>query len=262
MSEGEKKHPLQIGIIAVVATITVCSGIFFTWVAPTLTASVNHELTLTKERLSAETERSALHKRAADEIQKRADAQNDASRSQIEQLKGDLASLREKLFVAEMANSLTADNPYPAGIDAVKIGDLKTKVAEEYDPSMIEETGRNVAVKRGGDLFRRVVYRHSSTDKTKGIVDDIVFDLSTFERIRDSNLPRIPKGWLESALKRSLGEPMVVGTDSNCLMWKTLRKEVVYFQPDRGDRFSINGLVSYPAGCDITDEQIKRYRKP
>jgi hypothetical protein len=151
-------------------------------------------------------------------------------------------------------------NGYPIGLDKVKIGDPKSKVAESYRGASIEETGRTIIVKHASEVFLNVRFRHSSNRSTEGKIDNIEFDLGTFERIRNNSLPKVPESWLHDSLRKVLGEPMLVGEDNKCLLWKTAANEPVYYLLE-ADSFEISGYVNYPPGCYVSKEQVQKQTK-
>jgi hypothetical protein len=249
-------HPIKVAALAVVGTVTILSLIVSQWIVPTQTASLNHEVTLLKEQLSKQIEETELLKRSAKNISQTVEEQKAQTQRRIDLLVEENKQLKEKLFVSEQSNAFLIGDAYPIGLDRVKIGDPKDKVAELYRGARIDERGKTITVKHVNEVFLSARFHHSSARGTDGRIDSITFDLGTFERIRDS-LPRIPKSWLEDSLRKALGEPFQVGEDNKCLLWKTSANEPVYYLLE-DDSFVISGYVTYPPGCYPSKEQMQR----
>lgn len=252
-------HPLKIAALAVVGTITVLSLIVSQWIIPTQTASLNHEITILKEKLAKESEDKDLLKRSGERLSQDLDGQKTQNQKRVDLLAAENKALRDKLFISEKANAFLIGDPYPVGLDKVKVGDPKSKVAESYRGGIVEEKGRTIVVKHAGELFPNVYFRHSSDRKTEGKIDSISFDLGTFERIHDSSA-KVPDNWLRDSLTKALGEPMLVGQDDKCLLWKSAANELVYYLM-QADSFEISGYVTYPPGCYPSKEQVQKQTK-
>ena len=168
--------------------------------------------------------------------------------------------LKERLFIYQSANMFLMGDPYPVGLDKIKIGDPEEKIRDVYQGDSIKETGRNISVTKIGPVFRAVIYTHSAIKKNEGKIDSIRYDLRNIDRIFDKSLPKVPDSWIEGSLRRSLGEPFIVGTDSDCLLWKHSDRELVYYRT-KTDWFEISGHSTYPPGCSITSDQVNQ-KKP
>jgi hypothetical protein len=256
VSEGTD-HPLKVAALAVVGTITVLSLVATQWILPTQTASLNHEITILKERLLKESEEKETLKRLGEKLSQTIEEQKAQNQKRVDSLSAENKGLKDKLFISEKSNAFLIGDAYPIGLDKVKIGDPKSKVAESYRGASIEETGRTIIVKQASEIFMTVRFRHSSNRGTEDKIDNIKFDLGTFERIRNNSLPEVPKNWLQDSLRRVLGEPLLVGEDNKCFLWKTAANEPVYYLLE-ADSFQISGYVTYPPGCYVSKEQVQK----
>lgn len=252
-------HPLKIAALAVAGTITILSLVVSQWILPTQTASLNHEITILKEKLSKESEEKELLKRSSEKLSQITDEQKTQNQKRLDSFAAENKELKEKLFISEKSNVFLVGDAYPIGLDKVKIGDPMRKVAESYQGASTEEKGRTIVVKHASELFLNVYFRNSSERATDGKIDSIVFDLGTFERIRNSSA-KVPKNWLQDSLRKVLGEPLLVGEDDKCLLWKTAANEPVYYLLD-ADSFQISGYVTYPPGCYPSKEQVQKQKK-
>lgn len=252
----EKEHPLKLAALAVVGTMGVCTLVVFQWVLPTMTASSSHEISALKEKLTATNEESAKLRQDAERSFRRTEEEKRRDADRVAALSEENRALRDRLFQSEQANTFMLGDPYPVGIDRVRVGNVKEKIYEVFGHDSITETGRTLAVKRDGDTFRRIHYRHSATRSSAGKIDSIRYELRSIERTIDESLPKIPKEWLEGALRKALGEPYVVGLDNGCLFWKKSDMEGVYYLT-KSDWFEVSGFVTYPPGCSISEEQLQ-----
>jgi hypothetical protein len=132
--------------------------------------------------------------------------------------------LKEKLFASQKANTFLIGDPYPIGFDKVKIGDSKSKLFDIYPAENIRETGRTINVKKGGEIFLDIRYRHSSSTNSQGKVDSIQYDLGKIDRILNKSLTSVPENWLDETLRKVLGEPLVIGVDNNCPNMEEIRQ--------------------------------------
>jgi hypothetical protein len=229
------------------------------WILPTQTASLNHEIAILKEKLSKESEEKESLKRSGEKLSQTIEEQKTQNQKRVDSLSVENKEIKDKLFISEKSNAFLISDAYPIGLDKVKIGDPKSKVAESYRGANIGETGRTIIVKHASEVFLTVRF-HSSDRSTEGKIDSIQFDLGTFERIRNKSLPEVPKSWLQDSLRKVLGEPLLVGEDDKCLLWKTAANEPVYYLLE-ADWFEISGYVTYPPGCYPSKEQIQKQTK-
>lgn len=255
-----EEHPLKLAAIAVVGTITVGTLVVTQWIVPTLTASLSHELTLAKEKASATQVEIATIKSEREKLSAAIEDEKSKAQKESVALLAENKVLKEKLFNAEKVNSFLKGDPYPVGLDKIKLGESKDKVLTIYQGANLVETPRSVRIKQTNDLFREIRYNHSARKPGEGKIESIQYDLGTLDRIRDRNLPTVPKNWLAESLAKALGEPDVIGLDNDCLVWKIADNAVVYYVKDT-DWFEINGLATYPPACSMTDEQFKEAKK-
>jgi len=255
---SESERSIRLAAAAVVGTVRLCTVLVTQWILPTVTASLNHEIELQKEKISTkDAEISTLKQKGQQLAQSIADEKR-KSDQRVSDLTGDVAKLKDDLFLARSANMFLKGDPYPLGFDKVRIGDPLSKINEFYAAKDKTENGKSITIKDASEIFRFVQFRHSSSKNSLGKVDSISFDLGNLGRIVDKSLPRIPKDWLEQSLKRALGEPFVVGTDDNCLLWKTSDNENVVYHLIGSDLFEVSGYVTYPPGCSVSEDQLKQ----
>jgi len=142
-----KDHPVSIAALAIAGTIAVGVLLYKEVILPTHTLSLSNEIyTLSKER---------------DELKKEKLAQNNLLAS----LKNENQALSKQLINMEASNIFITENPYPAGIDQVRIGDKLTKITEIYNKNNfpeasveIEDDKRYVTVRNANSAFRYITY--------------------------------------------------------------------------------------------------------
>ncbi|MCK1641220.1 hypothetical protein IVA95_27400 [Bradyrhizobium sp. 157] len=247
-----EQHPMRAAGLAMGGTVTLCSLLVFTWILPTQTAALNHEIVLLKEKIAKEVDQASALKRENENLARQLGEQKSGFQRKTEEMNSLITDLKASLFASQKANTFVSGNPYPIGLDRVKIGDAKSRITDSYDKEKVEEGNRRVIIKTGNDLFRFISYNHSSAESTEGRVDGIRFDLANRKGMD------VPDGWLEASLRKSLGEPYLIGRDDDCLMWKTSTNEVVYHIRN-SDWFEVSGYVTYPPGCHVTKEQERKY---
>lgn len=254
---AEREYPIKTAAVSVAATVGLLTVLVYQWVLPTHTAALSYQNTLLQDQLVvANTDHAASERRSSEQIGALMSELSTRNKDVIT-MTSEIESLHSRVFELERSNIFSAGVPYPVGLDRVKIGDPIELVSERYVGAKIEVNEYSSMVKESSDIFRLVIYRHSFSDETAGVVDSVDYEIFNVGRIID-DLPRIPEDWLERSLTRSLGEPFVVGRRDDCLLWKYSKEEVVYYL--RGsDSFTVSGMVSVPAGCQITDEQMERY---
>jgi hypothetical protein len=248
---------IALAAAAVVGTIGLSTVVVYQWTLPTLTASLSHKIALLEERLSVETEATAELMAHNEALAARMIRERDDHRQQIAQLQDENNNLGRRLFESQIATLFLPGSPYPVGLDIVRIGDPDDKVLEVYAQGDVSAVGKRLVVDGQGDIFLRLVYTHSYSDRTVGLIDSIQYDLANYQRIGNDTLPDIPEGWLEDTLRRTLGEPYIVGVEAECLMWNVKGVGLVYYLGG-ADRFMISDYVSFPPGCDISEEQMER----
>jgi lipopolysaccharide export LptBFGC system permease protein LptF len=253
VAEGE--YPIRMVALAVGGTITLCTLIVSQWILPTMTASLNHEIVVLKENVSKQREGNAALKQTNEKLSQTIEDQRRQNQQKLDAFSAENKELKDKLFSSRKANNFLLGDPYPIGLDKVRIGDSKNKIFDTYRSENIREVGRLINVKQGEEIFRDIQYRHSSSANSQGKVDSIQYHLGNMERLLDKTLTPVPENWLEQTLRKVLGEPFVVGLDNSCLLWKKSDKEVVYYIL-HSDWFEISGFVTYPPGCNVTKEQF------
>lgn len=254
---AENEHPIKLAAIAVVGTLGVCTAVGSQWVLPTMTAHLTHENDLLKQKLEKATEDNNAQRGLDAQRLRDLQGQLDAEDAKLMQRSAQISEMEKKLHALQTLNMFMKGDAYPIGLDQVRLGDPSTKVMDIFKGDQIRENRRALTVVRPGELFRDISFRHSTTKETQGKVESIRFSYNALARII-AGAPKLPDGWLESILKKALGDPRVIGEGNDCLLWFMSDKELVYYRL-RDDGFQIGGLVAYPAGCWVTDEQLQKY---
>ena len=260
------EHPLKMAALAVVGTFGVLTAVVTQWVIPTVTASLSHDIDVLKERLAVEVQKNKdLHDekiRLLAEVEagkKDLEAEKSALRPRYTAYAKEIDDLREEISTLRMSNLFTPENPYPLGLDRVRIGDPIDKIDDAYNGKKIDKRNTTITVETAEEPFLMMVFNHSSSKETNGKIVGITYSYQKLKRIIHSNLPRISENWLEDSLLRNFGEPYVVGPENDCLLWKVNQEEIVYYLKGDDD-FFVSGLVLIPAGCNVSDEQAKQFR--
>lgn len=252
-------HPLTLCAAGVVATVGVCTVATFQWIVPTMTASLTHSAELLKEGLKKRDDDKHGLERQINGLKNQITNLNkevEDFRKVIALKDKSIAKLKTELFESQKANIFTAKSPYPMGLDKVKIGDPIEKIAEAYPFETNSNNNSWISVKLPSEVFTRIGFNHSY--EVQGKVEAITFDLGRFRGMLQQEPPVIPDGWLEQMLTRSLGEPILIGVDDDCLVWLEDKKSNVMIFYKRGDTNYMVSTSLLPGGCFITDEQRKK----
>ena len=141
--ENWKNHPIYIATLAVASTIAVGVLLYKEVILPTHTLSLRNEISSLRNDLSEES----------------------SNKKVIAKLKNENDILKHKVARAEVGNLLLPNNPYPPGLDLVRIGDSAAKVEEVYasdkygDVSIeIQPDNGYITVKHAHTEFRYVTY--------------------------------------------------------------------------------------------------------
>jgi hypothetical protein len=242
-------------IVAVVGTLSFATLIFHQWWLPAVTSSLTlrieryeNELGVANKRIAdLEVELSAASYEA-DLTETRYNALRDAHEKSVSAHNAEVIDLKRELFKSRQANIFQIGSPYPVGFSSLRVSSNIEEISSELG-DRFEEIGRSLILSPEDSPFSRISYIHSATEDD-GIIDSIVFSLHLFGD------QKIPATWLQDALVNALGQPYLIGRDEDCLLWKTSDELVYHIKGD--PRFRISGFRTYPAGCDITDEQVER----
>ena len=256
------EHPVAVCAAAVAGTVTICSLVAYTWVIPTITASLAHSIEVHKEELATkEKEASILEKDKAvlkmqtSSLQSRiADLTDQLEKLRVEK-DASVATLKADLFASQKVNLFTPNDPYPFGLDKIRVGDPVDKIAAAY-PFESDAGKSYISVKLPNDIFTKVGFSYGRK-KTDGKVEAVTFDLGRTLTALHPQLPTIPEGWLEQTLRRTLGDPKVIGPEEDCLVWLPKKPSPIVYYTKGDTRYFISEALA-PGGCYVTDEQREK----
>jgi hypothetical protein len=255
------KESVTYAATAVVATIGLGVLLVKEIVLPAHVGSITHGATIEKRELNEklEAERKAVAATQA-EITK--------LQTEVASLKrmGDdrsieVAKIKARLFAAEQSGVFSMGNPYPIGIDRVKLGDGQASIERSYaEWKMTRRTGAiDLVADSSLHLFSKVSFGWNP-EKDNDVIHSVHFSFSSHDRIRRSQ-PAVPEGWLREALIRVLGRGVTVGTDDNCMTWimKERAKDdrILVYHADNATDFWVITTKSYPANCPTSTKQAE-----
>lgn len=183
-------HPFWTVAVTAAGTATFVAGLFTQIVQPTISASLENKI----EALSTENtalKQSLAEKGGALETAEQA-LQEDRQRTDRERadLHDRIEALGQQLFVSQQANMLTKGNPYPVGLDAIRLGNAKDKVMSLYPSGKLSGSGHQMVVNiPDAQLFREIRYEHYDEKAPSWTIDSIVFSYRKIDRILDKSLP-------------------------------------------------------------------------
>jgi hypothetical protein len=123
---------------------------------PTVTASWTHENSLLKEKLSKSLDDNITLKKKNEKLVSALDEQKKSGLRNSEASTTEIRGLKDRLFQSQMANMFLIGDPYPVGLDKIRIGDPKQKVFDIYPHEQVSEVRREVRVKAPEEVFRRI----------------------------------------------------------------------------------------------------------
>ncbi|MES0016157.1 hypothetical protein [Mesorhizobium sp. M0036] len=260
---AETDHPIRAAAIAVGGTIGVMTLLFTGIVLPTMTASrdnkiesLSTEIGTLKENLADIQNKLTAGQRIITDQQSSANEDRNTSKKKEENLKTQIESLEDQLFIVQQANIFVKGDPYPLGFDQIKLGDSKDKIMELFPSGKVSDSGHTITFEnKSAPIFRRIRYNHYDQKTPTWTIDSIEFDFDRIGRILDHS-PKIPKEWLKNALLKALGEPFVIGLENQCSLWRIDKDSLVYYLEGE-DTFQVSGFVTSPGGCSPTDQQVK-----
>jgi hypothetical protein len=255
---AEDSHTIRDIVIGAVGAFTVLTTAGFTWVLPTMMAAKDHQIELLqeqKDKLTTERDTATKNKEAAvtDALAQKmmADNERQVSDDLRRESLAQKSELEKQLFASSLVNTFSTNNPYPVGIDRVRLGDNTDKIAQVYGTEKLKVEKAFTSVILDDGLFLRVTY-HRRPD---GVINGIAYSTNALRRI-SKRMPRLPDDWLSTSLVRTLGEPVIIGSNDDCQMWRPSH-DVIVFMLKGDDLFYLGDYTALPAGCDITEEQKK-----
>lgn len=143
-----KDSPIAVGAICISGTVALAVLVYKEVLLPTHTAALqNQVLKLTTEAESYKS-RSTEQQTSQRELEQK-----------IASLEGDLKRKAAQFVDAQNANLFAADNPYPIGLRAIKVGDLANRLKEIYPESALEgKEGYWVLKSEHANVSRSVYY--------------------------------------------------------------------------------------------------------
>jgi hypothetical protein len=229
-----------------------------------MVASEKHSLQLKSEELEKkETEKKAVENKNLELLAQI--SKMNAQVSTLEQQRNDgiadrdkrIAQLQMELFESQKGNIFMSGSPYPIGFDKIKLGDPIEKIAEAYPYENQSKSSSSILLDPSSDIFRWMRFEHDR-GKVKGKVDSVSFDTGTLRSFGKNPKPPLPDRWIETALTRALGEPIVrIGVDEKCIVWKVEDEQKSFVFHVEGETDFIISVALWPPGCFITDDQRK-----
>lgn len=253
---ADNDHPLKLAAIAIAGTLSLVTVIVTQWIIPTQTASLSHHIDLLEESLSKQKldiEALILKQKELSEL---LDYEKSSHKKDVNEIRANNERLKIRNFTLEMSNAFALSDPYPIEFHKIQLGAQRDDVLKAYPDNAFIGKGRVLSIQNKEGVFRRVSYISLTPD---GPVDSIKFSLDRLGRVLEHQ-EKIPDIWLQETLIRVLGKPFVVGIDENCYMWRPSDNALVYYMVG-ADSYEISGFHTYPPGCDVSDEQLSKYKK-
>ena len=159
-NQNWKDHPVSIAALAVAGTIAVGVLLYKEVILPTHTLSLQNELSSAENRLARSSQENI-----------RLNEELSSLKQAIGKLKEENSFLEIKISKIEATNLLSTENPYPPGLDQVRIGDPFKKIKLVYDkkefPKVsvdIKPDKRFVVVNNAHSFFKGITYYIDEND--------------------------------------------------------------------------------------------------
>lgn len=169
-----KDHPIVIGAIAVVGTAIPGITFYEQSVIPTRTASLNYDLSRSKEEIVALQDQ--LKER--DRLLLESNSLLDNQRSKSSALQEDLKSLQSKLNIERSSNPFIYDSPYPKGFGKVRVGSNVSLINKSFSNAVLDEnvdSYTSVSFSNGGYPFNTATYYFNSRSDGEVITHILFF---------------------------------------------------------------------------------------
>jgi Sec-independent protein translocase protein TatA len=188
-------HPVIIAIISGAAALVFAYNVLF----PTLTASLQNELSSLRSQVQETTSLKDQLKKAQDEAKNEKQKMEAAAKTE-----------KDKLMASQMTNLFSLGNPYPVGFGKIKLGDSITAITNVYADARIDRKAADYwGVKPDHPIFRDLVYFF---DRTTDLKDRRVRAILFFGKESIS-------GILQDKLIEALGQPISPGPKPECYIW-------------------------------------------
>ncbi|MET4041772.1 hypothetical protein ABIC03_003463 [Bradyrhizobium sp. RT6a] len=186
-------HPVLIAICSGAAALIFAQTVIF----PTMTASLQNEVSSARSQMQ---EVATL-------------------RDQFKKATEDTAKAKLELKAAQLNNVFSVGNPYPIGLDKLRIGDgLDAIFANFSEASVTKNSASYWSVKLDHAAFREVVY-YFDQPSSRNLKDRKIRALLFFAGDRSSGVVR-------EKLTAALGNPSTSGPKPDCVVW-TLSKDLL-----------------------------------
>lgn len=257
------QNPITVAAAAVAATIGLAIILVKEIVLPTHSAAVTFEAAVAKKDFAEKLEAAQSANAATESALEKEKAATIKLKSEADELKTQIKELRIILFATQQNNLFSRNDPYPFGLDRVKVGDSVETIQQVFAGSTVKSQKRQMRVEGGHDLFTDIFFTFDADSKEK-VVDSIRYYISNYTRSK-RGLPAVPDGWLGEALEKALGKSVMVGPDEDCRAWPLQERvagyRVMVYHEKRDFSFSIMMAKGVPVGCQISTKQLEELKK-
>ncbi|MEJ1409098.1 MAG: hypothetical protein RPU60_02615 [Candidatus Sedimenticola sp. (ex Thyasira tokunagai)] len=181
--ENFKNHPISIASLAVVGTIAIGILLYKEVILPTHTLSLKNEISALKSEVN----------------------KLNAKVSSLVKVEVKNKALLNRLALQEKGNLFSVGNPYPIGLEQVRIGDSLSKVSDVYTLASypnaivkIQKESSYVTVSNAHAFFEYITY-YIDEKNTKLPITHISFNASPINEL--------PKGFLQEKIIAAFGYP-------------------------------------------------------
>jgi hypothetical protein len=254
-------HPVVLCAATAMAVLTACTGVTFTWIVPTMVASVENKLDLRSQELEkALSDKTAVEEKNSGLLTQIADLESKLGASNTERIDTvaskdkRIAELQSQLFEAQKSGLFISGSPYPVGFDKVRLGDPVSKITEVYPYKNESESNTRIFFHVPSDVFSWMGFDFNS--EKKDVVEAVSLSIGILRTLGRDPKSELPDNWLETTLTRALGEPTVaIGPSEKCLVWRidSMDKTLVFHRKGDDEYVISRGIA--PGGCYITKEQ-------
>lgn len=195
-----RDHPLAIATLAVSATLVIGGGLVKDLIIPAYTESLKNQL---NEYPAVKKENSDLKKK-------------------VSALEEQLRVSRSETATAITANAWVRGDPYPVGLEEVRVGDEISKIDSHFAAnSVTKENKKYWSVTTTHPIFHRVTYYFNPAVKPQR-VQAVLFHLNTIGK------EQYTSDFLLRKLTLALGDPQK--DEDNKLFWKVQKAKVEFSQ--------------------------------
>jgi hypothetical protein len=192
-----KEHPVAVVAAVAGSVATFVIVVFTTVVIPTMTASLQNEVTSLRRQLSDE------------------GGDMGALRKKIENLEAELKTTKSQLAEIQLGNDfLISRSPYPTGLSKIRIGDPLDDIAKTFPENSIEHKRDWWSVKGQHAIFTELIYYFDRSAKDKRVTQMLFFF--------DSKV--VPTAAMRGKVIEALGRPVSEGPKPDCYIWRIDQK--------------------------------------